>query len=106
MAPRLRADIEALAAIERGSATPGERQSAEWIAERLREQGAGDVRIEPFEYQGTFAHAQGVHFAAGLVAAIGRRRLLAAATLASFELEYSGRRQCCAGCCRRAPAST
>jgi hypothetical protein len=93
LAPRLRSDIEELAAIERGSASPGEQRSAEWVATRLREQGAGDVRIEPFAYQGTFAHAQGIHFAVGLLAALGRRRLLAAATLASFELEYSGRQQ-------------
>ena len=93
MAPRLREDIEALAAIERGSATPGERQSAEWVAERLREQGAPDVRLEEFAYQRTFAHAQAAHFAVGALAALGRRRLLAAATLASFELEYSGRSQ-------------
>jgi hypothetical protein len=93
LAPRLKSDIEELAAIERGSASPGERRSAEWVATRLREQGAGDVRVEPFDYQGTFAHAQGIHFATGLIAALGRRRLLAAATLASFELEYSGRRQ-------------
>jgi hypothetical protein len=93
VAPRLRSDIEELAAIERGSASPGEQRSAEWVARRLREQGAGDVRIEPFSFQGTFAHAQGIHFAAGLVAALARWRLLAAATLASFELEYSGRRQ-------------
>ena len=89
----LRADIEALAAIERGSASPGERQSAEWVAGRLREQGAADVRIEPFRYQRTFAQAQGLHFAAGLLAALRGNRLLAAAALASFELEYSGRSQ-------------
>jgi Peptidase family M28 len=93
LAPRLRSDIEALAAIERGSASPGEQRSAEWVAERLRQEGAGHVRLEPFEYQRTFAHAQGIHFAAGALAALSGRRLLAAAALASFELEYSGRRQ-------------
>ncbi len=93
MAPRLGADVEALAAIERGSASPGEHRSAEWIAGRLLQEGATDVRIEPFEYQGTFAHAQAVHFAAGTLAALARSRLLAAAALASFELEYSGRAQ-------------
>jgi Peptidase family M28 len=93
VAQRLREDIEALAAIERGSATPGERRSAEWVAERLREQGARDVRLEEFGYQRTFAHAQAAHFAVGALAALGRRRLLAAAALVSFELEYSGRRQ-------------
>ena len=89
----LREDIEALAAIERGSASPGERRSAEWVAGRLREQGAEDVRLESFAFQQTFAHAQALHFAVGALAALGRRRLLAAAALASFELEFSGRLQ-------------
>ena len=89
----LRQDIEELAAIERGSATPGERRSAEWVAGRLREQGAEDVRLESFGYQRTFAYAQAAHFAAGVLAALGGRRVLAAAALASFELEYSGRLQ-------------
>ena len=79
--------------MERGSATPGERRSAQWVAGRLRQQGADDVRLEPFRYQRTFAYAQAAHFGIGLLAALGRRRLLAAAALASFELEYSGRRQ-------------
>jgi acetylornithine deacetylase/succinyl-diaminopimelate desuccinylase-like protein len=93
LAPGLAADIEALAGIERGSATPGERRSAEWVAGRLREQGAVDVRLERFRYQRTFAHAQAIHFGAGALAALRGRRLLAAAALASFELEYSGRLQ-------------
>ena len=93
MAPRLVDDIEALAAIERGSASPGERRSAEWLAQRLREQGAHDVRLESFRYQHTFAHAQALHFAAGLLAALGGRRVAAAAALASFEVDYSGRFQ-------------
>jgi hypothetical protein len=90
---RLRRDVEALAAIERGSATPGERRSAEWVAGRLREQGGEDVRLASFPYQGTFAHAQALHYAAGLLATLTRRRALALAALASFELDYSGRSQ-------------
>ena len=93
MAPELAADIGALAGIERGSATPGERRSAEWVAGRLREQGALDVRLEPFGYQRTFAHAQAIHFGVGALAALRRSRLLAAAALVSFELDYSGRNQ-------------
>ena len=93
MAQELRDDIESLAGIERGSATPGERRSAQWLAGRLSQQGARDVRLESFRYQRTFAHAQAAHFGVGLLAALGRRRLLAAAALASFELEYSGRLQ-------------
>jgi hypothetical protein len=93
LAPGLAADIASLAAIERGSATPGERRSAEWVAGRLREQGAEDVRLEPFRSQRTFAHAQAAHFGAGLLAALSGRRLAAAAALVSFELDYSGRSQ-------------
>jgi hypothetical protein len=93
LAPQLRADVEALASIERGSATPGERRSAEWIARRLRDLGAEDIVLEPFSYQRTFAHAQAIHFALGGLAALRGRRLGAAAALASFELEYSGRLQ-------------
>jgi hypothetical protein len=86
-------DVEALAAIERGSATPGERSSAEWVAGRLREQGAVDVRLEAFSAPRTFAHAHAVQFGVGVVAALLRRRLLALAALVSFELDYSGRWQ-------------
>ncbi|HEU0023123.1 MAG TPA: M28 family peptidase [Thermoleophilaceae bacterium] len=90
---RLRADVEALAGIVRDSAGPGERAAAEWGADRLRDLGAEDVRIESFSYQDTFAYAQGAHFAAAALAALRERRLVAAATLASFELDYSGRSQ-------------
>ena len=89
----LRADVEALAGMTRDSGGAGERASAEWAAGRLRELGAEDVRVEGFRYQPTFAYAQGAHFAAGTLAALRGRRLLAAATLASFELDYSGRAQ-------------
>jgi Peptidase family M28 len=96
MEASLRADVEALAAMTRGSASPGERASAEWIAGRLREAGAAGVSLETFRYQGTYAGAHAVHVAAGLVAA--RRgglagAALAAAALASLELEASGRTQ-------------
>jgi hypothetical protein len=93
LAQGLTEDIAALAAIERGSASPGERRSAEWVAARLREQGAEDVSLETFAFQETFAHAHVLHFAAGLLAAVSGRRLLAAVALASFEGEYSGRLQ-------------
>jgi Peptidase family M28 len=93
---RLRSDVEALAAMTRGSASPGERASAEWIAGRLREAGAADVRLQTFRYQGTYAGAHAVHVAAGLVAARRGGALgaaLAAGALASLELEASGRAQ-------------
>ena len=96
MANRLRADVEALAALARGSASEGERRSAAWLADRLRDAGAAEVEVRRFRYQPSFAPAQAAHFAAALVGTLsgGRAgRLLAAAALASFELEFSGRSQ-------------
>ena len=90
---RLRSDVEALAAIQRGSASSGERVSAQWVADRLREVGAQSVRIEPFRYQSTFAHAQAAHFMTGALAALKGSRAAAAAALVSFEFDYSGRSQ-------------
>lgn len=74
--------------MERGSAGPGERASADWCAERLREAGAADVRVEPFAYQSSFGHAHAAHYA---LAALGRAPALGA--LASFLLDFSGRAQ-------------
>lgn len=93
---RLKEDVEALAAMTRSSAGPGERRSAAWIADRLREAGAQDVRVEPFRYQGTYGVAHALHAAAGLVASrLGgwRGAALSAAALVSLELEASGRSQ-------------
>ena len=92
----MRADVAAFAAITRDSAGPGERASAALIAARLHAVGAGEVAIEPFRYQGSYAAAHALHAAAGLVAA--RRggpagAALALAALASLELEASGRNQ-------------
>ena len=84
----VRADVEALAAMDRRSASAGERASADWCAGRLREEGASDVGVVPFRYQHTFGHVHAAHFAA---ASAGR--IAAAVALASFELEFSGRAQ-------------
>lgn len=84
----LRGDVEALAALDRRSASAGERASAAWCAERLGAAGAADVRLQPFRYQHSFGHAHALHFAA---ATLGR--LPAALALAGFELDYSGRAQ-------------
>ncbi len=43
---RLESDIRHLAAIDRPSASAGEREAAKWIAGRLREAGCAEVRIE------------------------------------------------------------
>src|SRR4051812_23700589 len=79
--PTDRTDLETtvshLAGIEnRGSASEGERQAAEWIAERMRERGA-DVRIEEEPSHGTYwwpaALANGMAIAGAAVAGRGRR---------------------------------
>ncbi len=90
----LRADVEALAGMGRGSASAGEREAAAWIAGRLRERGVGDVRVEAFRGRRTFAWSHLAHAVAGLVAARlggGRGAALAAGALLSLELEASGR---------------
>ncbi|HYP48167.1 MAG TPA: M20/M25/M40 family metallo-hydrolase [Thermoleophilaceae bacterium] len=93
MAARLRADVGALAAIERPSAGAGEQRSAAWVVGRLRELGCEQVRSEPYRYASTFAWSQAAHYVAGVAAAAVGSRTLAAAALASHELEYSGRCQ-------------
>jgi len=84
-------DIAALAAMTRDSAGAGERASAQWIAERLSAIGVEDVAIEPYRAPRTYAWAQLVHAVAGVTAAVRGHRALALATLASYELEVSGR---------------
>ncbi len=92
----VRRDVAALAAIERSSARPGERQSAAWLAGRLAELGVGEVAIRPYRYQRSYALAHGLHVAAGLAAcSLGgaAAAALAAAALVSCEREVSGRSQ-------------
>ena len=96
VAVSLRDDVATLAAMTRDSAGVGERASAEWVAQRLRQAGASDVRIERFRFQATYAWAQALHAIAGLVAARIRGAAgaaLALGALASLELEVSGRRR-------------
>ena len=93
---RLRADVEALAAIERRAGTPGDRESAEWVAGRMREIGLEDVRIEPFRCHPTWAIPYGAHALLGLLATrlpAPLRFAAALATAASFEADYTGRNQ-------------
>jgi len=83
--PPDRADLEAtvrhLATMERGSASKGEREAAEWIAARLRERGA-DAHIEEepahgtYWWPGTVANGMAI---AGAAAALRGRRLIGAA---------------------------
>ena len=83
----LRESLEQLAAIERPSASPGEREAAEWLARELREAGARDVRVEQEPAaNGTFWVSLGalaaIGAAAGLVAMRGGRRARVAAAIA------------------------
>lgn len=92
----VREDVEALSAIERGSASEGERRAAEWIAAQLEEAGAREVELESFEFSTSFAPAQAAHAAAGITAAAIGGRVgagLALATLVSLERDFSGRSQ-------------
>ena len=77
--------VETLASIHRPTASHGERVAAEWVADRLRELGAGDARVEAEDVHGTFwwplGLAAGAGVVAGLMALRGRRA--AAATLAA-----------------------
>ncbi|MDX6669545.1 MAG: hypothetical protein QOK04_2925 [Solirubrobacteraceae bacterium] len=94
--PSVRADVEVLAGMLRGSASAGERASAEWIAGRIGDAGASDVHLEHFRYQGTYAWVHVAHAAVGLAASRTRGAAAAALSvgaLASLELEASGRRQ-------------
>ena len=79
----LRADVETLAGMVRGSASPGERAAAEWVAGRIG--GA----VEPYRFQRTYTAVNALHMAAGALLPPP----LPLAVLASLELEGSGRLQ-------------
>lgn len=87
--PSLERDVEALCALVRDSAGPGERAAAAHVAARLREVGVHDVEVRPYRYQSTYAWAHLLHLTAGLAG----RTWLSLAALVSLELEASGRRQ-------------
>jgi Peptidase family M28 len=81
---RLRATVEQLAAIERPSASEGERRAAEWIRDELRGLGL-EARIEEERAHGTYWVPLGLlTAAAGAAGLAGNRRLaLAAGALAA-----------------------
>ena len=71
----LRGRLDALCAIERPSASPGERRAAEWLAAELRQAGAGSVRIEEEPgANGTFWWPLGLLAGAGALAGLAARR--------------------------------
>lgn len=71
--PELEGWVRHLAAIERPSASDGERQAAEWIAERLREFGC-DARVERETAHGGYWWPLGLLNAASAIAALVARR--------------------------------
>ena len=81
-------DIAALAGMQRGSASRGERDAAAWVVRRLEELGVEEVAIEPYRWPRTYAWTHLLH----ALAAFGPRRLSMAAAV-SYELECSGRLQ-------------
>jgi hypothetical protein len=90
---RMRRDVVELAAMERGSAA-ADKPQVEWLERRLRDAGAHEVHTETFRFQRRWIWRYGAHGAAGVGAAalggpVGAG--LAAATLASIELDLSGR---------------
>jgi hypothetical protein len=80
--PRLRATVEHLAAIDRPSASAGERRAAEWIRDRLAGFGA-DAWVEEERAHGTYWIPLGLLTVAAGLAGLGARsrprRLLASA---------------------------
>jgi acetylornithine deacetylase/succinyl-diaminopimelate desuccinylase-like protein len=89
---RIRSDIEMLAAMERVSAAEDKPQVA-WLEQRLRDSGAHELHTEPFRFQRR-PWRYLAHFVAGTGAAAVGGPLgagVAAGSLASLELDVSGR---------------
>jgi hypothetical protein len=74
----LREVVERLAPLERNPGSAGEREAAEWIAQRLRAAGA-DARIEEEDVSSTFylpiGALSGIAAAGGLASLLGARKL-------------------------------
>jgi hypothetical protein len=96
MHSELRADVEHLAAIERGSASPGEREAAEWIAGRFRSAGL-ETRVDEERVHPTYWWPIGLLNAVALAGALTRRRgvgrALAAAAVAALVDDVDHRRR-------------
>lgn len=91
---RLVPDVEALAAMERGSTGPGEQDAARWAAGRLEECGAEEVAVEAYRGRSTNSWSFAGH---SLVALAGQAlggfagAVVALASLVSLERDASGR---------------
>lgn len=68
--------IQHLASFEHGSASAGELRAAEWIAARLEQEGAREVRIEQERAHGTYWWPLGLLALGGALAALSRSRLV------------------------------
>jgi acetylornithine deacetylase/succinyl-diaminopimelate desuccinylase-like protein len=76
--------IRELASYERGSASPGERRAAEWLADELRAAGCRDVRVEEERAHGGYWWPLGLLNAASALAAfLGRLPALVVGGFAS-----------------------
>src|SRR3954465_6746371 len=70
----MRERLDELCAFDRGSASAGEQEAAEWLAGALRDQGVRDVRVEEEpEANGTFWWPIGLLAGAGAVTGLGGR---------------------------------
>lgn len=89
---RIRADIDELAAMERPSAGEDKPQVA-WLERRLRDLGAHEIRSESFRFQRRAWRHIAIGSAGAAAAAVGGPigAGLAVASLASLELDVSGR---------------
>jgi hypothetical protein len=86
--PILREVCERLAPIDKTPCSPGEREAAEWIAERLRAAGVSDIALEDEPSWGTFPPTSLVLGLVGIageaLVLAGRRRLGSAVLLKSI----------------------
>ena len=84
---RLLADIRSLCAIQRPSASAGEREAAEWVASRLRELGF-EAAVEEFRFCPAYWTAWGIHVSsaalAGIASLLSRRLAGPAAVISSL----------------------
>jgi Peptidase family M28 len=92
----LREVVERLAPLRRNPGSEGEREAAEWIAQRLRAAGA-DARIEPEDVSSTFylpvGALSGLAAAGGIASLLGARRpgaLAGAAVVAALWEDLTG----------------
>ena len=87
--------VRELASYERGSASPGERRAAEWLADEFRDAGCRDVRVEEERAHGGYWWPLGILNAASALAALMGRlpaALVAGAASAAVYDDVSGGR--------------